>query len=263
VTLPLSQAMAHLDGNWSGRSLKLISAGQVWPGWTLDCEDKMNVSPATAAPTPTSPQPAAQTAKITSDFDTFLRMLTVQMQNQDPLNPMDSADYAVQLATFSGVEQQVRTNQLLSDMQSRYQQSGIAEMAGWIGKEARSPAPVRYEGAPVTLYPAPAAGATAVDLVVRDMQGRLVAREAMPVSAAPYRWLGADATGTPLPSGSYQLSLESRTADAVTATTGIDHYARVIEVRAAADGTKLVLAGGTEVPAAQVTAIRESGALTP
>jgi flagellar basal-body rod modification protein FlgD len=219
----------------------------------------MNTMPVTASAAVTSPQPQAQTQKITSDFDTFLRMLTVQMQNQDPLNPIDSADYAVQLATFSGVEQQVRTNQLLSDMQSRYQQSGMAEMAGWIGKEARSPAPVRFDGGPVTLYPAPAAGATAVDLVVRDMQGRLVSREAMPVSAAPYRWLGADATGSPLPAGSYQLSLESRTGDTVTATAGIDHYARVIEVRAAAEGAKLVLEGGTEVPAADVTALREAG----
>jgi flagellar basal-body rod modification protein FlgD len=239
--------------------MKLTSAGQAWPGWTLGCEDKMNVSPVTAAPTPTSPQPAAQTAKITSDFDTFLRMLTVQMQNQDPLNPMDSADYAVQLATFSGVEQQVRTNQLLADMQSRYQQSGIAEMAGWIGKEARSPAPVRYEGAPVTLYPAPAAGATAVDLVVRDMQGRLVSREAIPLSAAPYSWLGADATGSPLPPGTYQLSLESRKGEEVLSTTGMEHYARVQEVQTSPAGARLVLEGGVEVPAAQVTALREFG----
>ena len=55
---------------------------------------------------------STSTGGISSDFNTFLRMLTVQMQNQDPLNPIDSADYAVQLATFSGVEQQVRTNQL-------------------------------------------------------------------------------------------------------------------------------------------------------
>ena len=47
---------------------------------------------------------------LSSDFETFLKMLTVQLENQDPLNPVDSADYAVQLATFSGVEQQVQTN---------------------------------------------------------------------------------------------------------------------------------------------------------
>jgi flagellar basal-body rod modification protein FlgD len=226
------------------------------PGWTFVCEEPMNVTPAAPA-LATQSSSSGQTAKITSDFDTFLRMLTVQMQNQDPLNPMDSADYAVQLATFSGVEQQVRTNQLLSDMQSRFQQSGLAEMAGWIGREARSPAPVRFEGGPVTLYPDPAAGATGADLVVRDMQGRLVAREAMPVSTAPYRWLGADATGTPLPSGSYQLALESRNGEEVLATTGMEHYARVLEVRSTPAGATLVLEGDVEIAAAEVTALRD------
>ena len=44
-----------------------------------------------------------QASKITSDFDTFLRMLTVQMQNQDPLNPIESTDYAVQFLLHKGV----------------------------------------------------------------------------------------------------------------------------------------------------------------
>lgn len=39
---------------------------------------------------------------IGSDFDTFLKLLTTQMKNQDPLNPINSTDYATQLATFSG-----------------------------------------------------------------------------------------------------------------------------------------------------------------
>lgn len=218
----------------------------------------MIVAPVTNSPTtPTST--ASQVSKITSDFDTFLRMLTVQMQNQDPLNPIEAADYAVQLATFSGVEQQVRTNQLLADMQSRFQQSGMAEMAGWIGKEARSAAPVRYDGSPVILTPTPAPGATDADLVVRDMQGRLVAREAIPVSTAPYTWLGADATGSPLPPGTYRLSLESRTGEEVLSTTGMEHYARVIEVRSTTDGATLVLEGGVEIPADEVTALRGVG----
>jgi len=216
----------------------------------------MNVTPTTNSPiTPTST--SGQSSNITSDFDTFLQMLTVQMQNQDPLNPIESADYAVQLATFSGVEQQVRTNTLLSEMQLSLQQSGMAEMVGWIGKEARSPAPVRFDGTPVILNPAPAAGATAADLVVRDMQGRLVARETIPVSTAPYSWLGADATGSPLPPGNYQLSLESRKGKEVLSTVRMEHYARVTEVKTTPEGTKLVLKGGAEVLAAEVTGLRE------
>lgn len=198
-------------------------------------------------------------SKISTDFNTFLRMLTVQMQNQDPLNPIDSADYAVQLATFSGVEQQVRTNQLLTDMQSRIAQMGMSDMAGWIGKDARSDAAVVYDGRPVTLSPNPAVGATSVTLAIRNAQGTLVAREEIPVSAQPYRWLGADATGTPLPPGRYTITQESMIDGEVVDSRAVEHYARVVEARGGLNGTSLVLEGGVEVPATRITALREPG----
>jgi flagellar basal-body rod modification protein FlgD len=214
----------------------------------------MDIISATSAASP-SPAPAAP-AKITSDFTTFLRMLTVQMQNQDPLKPIDSADYAVQLATFSGVEQQVRTNQLLADMQGKFQQMGMSEMAGWIGKEARSAAPVIYDGAPVTLSPNPAVGADRAVLVVRDVQGNLVSREEIAVSAEPYQWLGAGADGAPLSQGVYSIELESLNGERVIDSRPVEHYAKVIEARGGPQGTKLMLEGGFEVLAADVTALR-------
>ncbi|WP_309665657.1 flagellar hook capping FlgD N-terminal domain-containing protein [Tabrizicola sp.] len=209
----------------------------------------------------TTAAPASSTAsgggsKITSDFNTFLKMLTVQMQNQDPLNPIDSSDYAVQLATFSGVEQQVQTNQLLAEMTARFSQMGMSEMAGWIGQEARSNAPVHFDGDPVTLSPNPAVGSTRAVVVVKDAQGRLVSREEVPVSAAPYQWLGADATGTALPNGRYSISLESWKDNEMIDSRPIEHYARVIEARGGPEGTKLVLEGGIEVAATAVTGLR-------
>ncbi|MDP3194012.1 flagellar hook capping FlgD N-terminal domain-containing protein [Tabrizicola sp.] len=213
----------------------------------------------TAVTNATTAAPAAAApSKISSDFDTFLRMLTVQMQNQDPLKPIDSADYAVQLATFSGVEQQVRTNQLLADMQGKFQQLGMAEMASWIGKEARSSAQVRYEGSPVTLSPNPAVGANRAVLAVRDAQGNLVAREEIPVSKAPYIWLGAGADGAPLPPGNYKIMLESMNGEQLIDARPVEHYARVIEAKGGGTtGTRLVLQGGIEVLASDVTALRE------
>lgn len=210
----------------------------------------------TAVTTATPPAASAQTSKITSDFTTFLKMLTVQMQNQDPLNPIDSSDYAVQLATFSGVEQQVQTNQLLAEMMGRFSQMGMSEMAGWVGQEARTNSPVHYDGSPVTLSPNPAAGATSAVVVVKDAQGNLVSREEIPVSAAPYQWLGADAAGDPLPTGTYSIALESLKGDAVIDSRPIEHYARVIEARGGAAGTTLVLEGGIEVAVSAVTGLR-------
>lgn len=216
--------------------------------------DVSSISPTTSASSASTP--AAEPAKITSDFNTFLRMLTVQMQNQDPLNPIDSADYAVQLATFSGVEQQVRTNQLLADLQGKFQQMGMAEMVGWIGKEARSDAPVQFQGAPVTLSPSPAAGANRAVLAVRDAAGNLVSREEIPVSSEPYQWLGAGIDGSPLPSGVYSIAVESLNGETVIDSRPVEHYARVVEARGSTAGATLLLEGGIEIPATRVTALR-------
>lgn len=48
--------------------------------------------------------------KASLDYDTFLQLMIAQMKNQDPTDPMDSAEYMSQLATFSQVEQSIMTN---------------------------------------------------------------------------------------------------------------------------------------------------------
>lgn len=195
-------------------------------------------------------------ALVSSDFETFLKMLTTQMQNQDPLNPIDSSDYAVQLATFSGVEQAVRTNQLLESLQTQFGLIGMAQLAGWVGQEARSNAPVFMDGTPVTLSLDPAAAADRAVLVVQDNQGRVVAREEIPATTQSYEWLGADAPGNSLRPGTYSLSLESYYADELLTTSPVEHYASILEARSGANGTSLLLRGGVEVLATTVTALR-------
>lgn len=219
--------------------------------------DVTAAAPATAATART----ATSSGVISSDFQTFLTMLTVQMQNQDPMNPIDSADYAVQLATFSGVEQQVLTNQLLQTMQGSFGVMNMSQLAGWVGQEARVAADVQFDGSgSVTLAPNPASGADSAVLVVRDAQGTLVSREAMPLGTAPYDWLGADAAGNPLPAGRYSLSLASSRAGEVLRTDPVEYYGRVIEVRGGSGGTAIVLQGGVEVSAGDITALRLAGA---
>lgn len=207
--------------------------------------------------TQTGPAPAAAAKpSISADFDTFLKMLTAQMTNQDPMNPIEGADYAVQLATFSGVEQQVKTNQLLADLAAQSSLSNMAQLAGWVGQEARVAAPVWFDGGPVTLSPNPASSADGATLVVTDSAGKVVAREDVPVSTRPYQWLGADAAGNPLPNGRYTLQLESRAGEAVLRTDPVDSYAPITEARRGAEGVMLILRGGIEVKATDVTALR-------
>ncbi|MBE2278012.1 MAG: flagellar hook assembly protein FlgD [Rhodobacteraceae bacterium] len=217
----------------------------------------MDVAPTTLTTTATTAQRSGAGGMISSDFQTFLTMLTVQMQNQDPMNPIDSADYAVQLATFSGVEQQVLTNQLLQAMQGNFGVMNMAQLAGWVGQEARVAADVQFDGSgSVRLAPNPAATADNAVLIVRDADGKLVSRETIPVSSAPYEWLGADASGNALPAGRYSLSLESSRDGEVLRTDPVEYYGRVVEVRGGSGGTAIVLEGGIEVSADAVTALR-------
>ena len=214
----------------------------------------------TTAVTSATTTPATTTtskASIDSDFDTFLKMMTVQMKNQDPLNPVDSADYAMQLATFSGVEQQIKTNTLLEGLNSQFSVLGMAQLAAWVGQEARSSAPVAYSGAPVTISYSAAATADRAVLVVKDNDGAVVAREDVPVATGAYQWLGGDAAGNALPSGFYSLRLENYKGDQQLGNASpVETYARIVEARSGANGATLVLAGGIEMPATEITALR-------
>lgn len=220
--------------------------------------DPTTLAPATAAPVPaTSPAPSHSGA-VPSDFDTFLKMLTVQMQNQDPLDPIDSADYAVQLATFSQVEQQVQTNELLTALSGQMALSGLAQMAGWVGQEARAPMPAWFDGSPVTISPNPLAAADSVELVVKDAQGREVSRSAIAVSSEPIEWAGVAADGTPLPEGFYRFEVVSKAGGETLLAETAEVYATVTEVRAEGGKTMLVLEGGATVEADEVTALRNA-----
>ncbi len=194
---------------------------------------------------------------LSSDFETFLLMLTTQLENQDPLNPIESQDFAVQLATFSGVEQQVQTNDLLRDLKGALGASDLAQLAGWVGMEAQVTAPVAFDGQPVDIAVSPDPGSDRAELIVRDSLGREISREGVTSTAGVYSWVGTDASGDPLPPGSYTLELASVNQGEVTSVQTVPHYARITEARQGVDGIELVVTGGAVVSSAAVAALRE------
>lgn len=220
----------------------------------------MEIAQTTATTTnTTSAVTDQQSTGITSDFDTFLQMLTVQMQNQDPLNPVDSTDYATQLATFSSVEQAVLTNDLLKSLTSQLNSSGLADMAAWVGKEARAAAPAYFDGAPITLSPNPAVLADRAEVIVRNENGVEVQRFDVPVSAEPFEWAGVGTGGVPYPAGLYSFEVISTLEGEVLTQDTAEVYSTVTEVRAQDGETILILEGGAAVATSQVSALRDPG----
>ena len=218
---------------------------------------------AVAGNTAAKSTPSQAKAVLSSDFETFLKMLTAQARNQDPLEPIDSTEYAAQLAQFSMVEQQVLSNDLLSALSTQLGIGGIGQLAGWIGMEALSDAPAQFDGSPIEMHVKPDPTADEAFLVVRNDSGVEVQRSAIPTAGGPIAWAGVSDNGRPFARGQYSFEVESRTAGQVTATDPVSTYARVTEARVENGQTVLVLGGGATVTSSQVTGLREPSTTGP
>ena len=212
------------------------------------------IDPVTTATTAPRPADTPSPRGLTSDFETFLRMLTTQMQNQDPLNPMEASDFAVQLATFSGVEQAVRTNQLLESLLA---QSGLGELAGLVGLAVRAPGPAQFDGSGIALTLPRTDSGDSARLIVRDALGQVVDTTQVPMSGGNHVWRGLGPDGMPLPNGSYSFEVAGFLGDQPTGVTApAETHAEVIEARRDPAGTRLLLADGRDVALDSVTALR-------
>lgn len=163
-----------------------------------------------ATTTSASSSTAINTAGIGEEFNNFLQLLTAQIKNQDPLSPLDSTQFVEQLATFSSLEQQVKTNVSLE---------GIASMIGdlhaivandWLGQEvAVASKHVAYEGKPVEFEVNPSLAHDQAVLTVTDSQNKVVWQEALDASSERHSWDGNIANqNAKAASGIYQFQLD-------------------------------------------------------
>jgi len=95
----------------------------------------MNAANSSSGSSNTGTSATSATAKTTVDYQSFLKLLTAQMKNQDPTSPMESTDYVAQLATFSQVEQSVQMN---SKLEQLMQSSAMSQADALIGREITS-----------------------------------------------------------------------------------------------------------------------------
>ncbi|MDW5315471.1 flagellar hook assembly protein FlgD [Rhizobium sp. PL01] len=86
-------------------------------------------------PTASGAESGADKAKASLNYDSFLKLLVAQMKNQDPTQPMDSTQQIAQLATFSQVEQTIKTN---TNLESLLQRTSLSEANAVIGKTVTS-----------------------------------------------------------------------------------------------------------------------------
>lgn len=195
---------------------------------------------------------------LSSDFETFLVMLTAQIENQDPLNPIDSTDYAVQLATFSSVEQQVLTNELLQEISTAEKSlEPLSKYADWVGMEARvaDQATLSTEGATLS-FEVPV-GVFDAEILLTSLDGKEVRRIPVNSTDTEVLWDGKNSEGLRVENGTFNVSLVAKDVDGDLVTASVYGYSRVSEARLGTDGVELGLAYGRTIDPDAVSALRD------
>jgi flagellar basal-body rod modification protein FlgD len=202
--------------------------------------------------------------EIAKDYDMFLRLMTAQLKNQDPLQPLDGTEFVAQLAQFSGVEQQIKTNERLDSLLGALTRSAAEVSLGFLGRtvetasgkvelEAGVPAPFAFEVAkPADKAVAVITDADGVEVRKLDVDaGTLGRREAI--------WDGLDGFGNPAPPGVYSIRVEiyDNAGKKVIDKLPVLTRGKVVEARIGADASTLVLSNGAEATMADLRAIEQ------
>ena len=153
-------------------------------------------------------------ATIAKNFETFLQLLTTQLKNQNPLEPLDTNQFTQQLVQFAQVEQQIGINTSLNTLISLQQATQTSAAMSFLGTI------VRVEGHTARLTGGQAVWAFATDrpavatINVHAASGELVYTETRSVAAGAqtFTWNGRDLAGRTLPDGNYRVSITGKDA---------------------------------------------------
>ena len=110
-------------------------------------ENKMDIASISGISMVEEPNAHAEANAQEVDRDAFIKMFLAQMQNQDPLNPMDGQEFAAQLAQFSSLEQLYNVNESLEGLAALQEDQSRFEVLGLIGKD------ILAEGDQISLGP--------------------------------------------------------------------------------------------------------------
>lgn len=167
---------------------------------------------ATAATSATSQALESSRKTLASNFDTFLTLLTAQLKNQDPLSPMDTNQFTQQLVQYSGVEQQIRGNDLLNKIVGQNTSSSSALAVSYLGKNAtaKNDTAIMKNGQVDWKFNLPQTAASST-ITIFDSNNVLVASSVGPTGSGDktFNWNGKNSRGIQLPDGNYKIKVDA------------------------------------------------------
>ncbi|MGE4350571.1 MAG: flagellar hook assembly protein FlgD [Bdellovibrionales bacterium] len=209
-----------------------------------------NASQTSAAST-SSAADAAQSTLI-GNYDTFLKILTTQLENQDPTDPVDASEFTNQLVMYSQVEQQIATNDKLEDVLSIMGSNSIKPLLSYLGQYTESKAGnelVVQDGTSLLSYDLPEE-AQSVTLYIQDEDGDVVATVDAPTDSGMHRiaWDGTLDAGGTAEDGAYRFIISA--VDSSGNTIDLDDVrviGKVTSIETDEDGNISLMVGDLEL----------------
>ncbi len=180
-------------------------------------------------------QAAQSQQTIAGNFDAFLNLLTTQLQNQNPLEPLDTNEFTAQLVQFSSVEQSIQANKNLEQLVALSLTTAFNNAVGYIGKTVGAAGSVTQlaNGVATWNYSIPA-DSPETTITIRDAAGATVFTETKAIGAGDgaYTWDGRLENGTQAPDGAYSIEFAASDTEgnAVTVTTDIEGVVESIDM---------------------------------
>jgi flagellar basal-body rod modification protein FlgD len=185
--------------------------------------------PASSSSSSSSSAPSATALanqQIAGNFQSFLTLLTTQLQNQNPLDPLDTNQFTQQLVEFAGVQQQLNTNDSLATLVSLQQTAQSTQALGFVGKTAV------VDGSTATVINSAATWDLNVpkdsnlNITITSSTGQTVYSGTYAATAGDnqaFAWNGVGNDGTQWPDGQYKLTATATdsSGNAVAITTQI------------------------------------------
>ena len=155
-------------------------------------------------------------SSLAQTFDTFLKLLTTQLQHQDPLDPMDTNEFTSQLVEFTGVEQAMLTNKKLENLIALQTDMQLNDAVGYIDKKVGADGIIlMLQDGEATITYDLGANAAEANILIIDEQGNTVRtiKADKEVGHHEIVWDGLDDDGDPLDDGLYGFLVTAIDAD--------------------------------------------------
>jgi flagellar basal-body rod modification protein FlgD len=215
-----------------------------------------NIAAAAASTTAATGNNSA--TSLAGNFNTFLTLMTTQLKNQDPTNPVDSNQFTQQLVAFAGVQQQVESNTYLQQLLAATQANQVGTASSFVGTtiQATGNQGALTGGATDFGYNL-AAAATSAQVTITDSTGAVVFTGPGPTAAGPnvVQWNGNNTiTGATEPDGIYTISVKA--ADSAGNTIASTPFITgTVTSASITNGQVMLNIGALQVPETNVTSV--------